>query len=269
MYRHGQLPFWNPYIFSGTPLMADFNAGAFHPLTGLFVILPDRAAWMATEVILFSADRDRDVRLPPGARTLDGRLRPRCRDLRVRRTRAQPGQPRGHDRGVRCHPVVAVVGLAHRARRSMALDHRLRDRLRVGHPWRRARGDARRGFPRPRVCGHVGRGEQGAMVAGVFEGRGRHRARPLPGRHSVAAGPRGDPQFTAGERRVGRRRELPDAVQHPCPCPVPRRWLRANRRTAVLQPVQPARGRAVPRCAAPHRNPHPGAPTVAEPAPGS
>ncbi|MBV8462751.1 MAG: hypothetical protein JO368_05625, partial [Acidimicrobiales bacterium] len=37
MYRHGQLPFWNPYIFSGTPLMADFNAGAFHPLTGLFV----------------------------------------------------------------------------------------------------------------------------------------------------------------------------------------------------------------------------------------
>ena len=55
MLRHGQLPFWNQYIFSGTPLMADFNAGAFYPLTGLFVVLPDRAAWMATEVILFSA----------------------------------------------------------------------------------------------------------------------------------------------------------------------------------------------------------------------
>ena len=55
MYRHGQLPFWNPYIFSGTPLMADFNAGAFHPVIGLFVILPDRTAWLATEVILFSA----------------------------------------------------------------------------------------------------------------------------------------------------------------------------------------------------------------------
>ena len=55
MYRHGQLPLWNPYIFSGTPLMADFNAGAFHPLIGLFAILPDRAAWLATEVILFSA----------------------------------------------------------------------------------------------------------------------------------------------------------------------------------------------------------------------
>ncbi len=54
MLRHGQLPFWNQYIFSGTPLMADFNAGAFYPLMGLFVILPDRAAWIATEVILFS-----------------------------------------------------------------------------------------------------------------------------------------------------------------------------------------------------------------------
>ena len=55
MLRHGQLPFWNQYIFSGTPLMADFNAGAFYPLTGLFVVLPDRAAWIATEAILFSA----------------------------------------------------------------------------------------------------------------------------------------------------------------------------------------------------------------------
>jgi hypothetical protein len=55
MWRHGQLPFWNTYIFSGTPLMADFNAGAFYPLMGLFVVLPDRAAWIATEAILFSA----------------------------------------------------------------------------------------------------------------------------------------------------------------------------------------------------------------------
>lgn len=54
MLRHGQLPFWNQYIFSGTPLMADFNAGAFYPLVGLFVALPDRAAWIITEVVLFS-----------------------------------------------------------------------------------------------------------------------------------------------------------------------------------------------------------------------
>jgi hypothetical protein len=55
MLRHGQLPFWNQYIFSGTPLMADFNAGAFYPLIWLFVVIPDRAAWIATEAILFSA----------------------------------------------------------------------------------------------------------------------------------------------------------------------------------------------------------------------
>ncbi len=54
MLRRGQLPFWNQYMFSGTPLLAGFNAGALYPLVGLFVILPDRAAWIATEVILFS-----------------------------------------------------------------------------------------------------------------------------------------------------------------------------------------------------------------------
>jgi hypothetical protein len=54
MLRRGQLPFWDPYIFSGTPLLAGFNAGALYPLEALFVILPDRVAWIATEVILFS-----------------------------------------------------------------------------------------------------------------------------------------------------------------------------------------------------------------------
>jgi hypothetical protein len=54
MVRQGQLPFWNQYIFSGTPLLAGFNAGAFYPLVGLFAVLPDRVAWIATEVILFS-----------------------------------------------------------------------------------------------------------------------------------------------------------------------------------------------------------------------
>jgi Bacterial membrane protein YfhO len=54
MYRQGELPFWNQYIFSGTPLLAGFNAGAFYPLTGLFAVLPDRVAWITTEVMLFS-----------------------------------------------------------------------------------------------------------------------------------------------------------------------------------------------------------------------
>jgi hypothetical protein len=54
MLRHGQLPFWDPYIFSGSPLLAGFNAGAFYPLIGLFVILPDRVAWITLEIMLFS-----------------------------------------------------------------------------------------------------------------------------------------------------------------------------------------------------------------------
>ncbi len=54
MLHHGQLPFWNRYIFSGAPLMADFNAGAFYPLIAFFVVLPDRAAWLATEVVVYA-----------------------------------------------------------------------------------------------------------------------------------------------------------------------------------------------------------------------
>jgi hypothetical protein len=54
MLRHGQLPLWDQYIYSGSPLLANFNAGAFYPLVGFFVILPDRVAWIATEVVLFA-----------------------------------------------------------------------------------------------------------------------------------------------------------------------------------------------------------------------
>jgi hypothetical protein len=54
MLRHGQLPLWDQYIYSGTPLLTGFNAGAFYPLMGFFVILPDRAAWIALEVVLFA-----------------------------------------------------------------------------------------------------------------------------------------------------------------------------------------------------------------------
>ncbi len=54
MIRHGQLPLWDEYIYSGTPLLTGFNAGAFYPLVGFFVIFPDRVAWIATEVVLFA-----------------------------------------------------------------------------------------------------------------------------------------------------------------------------------------------------------------------
>ena len=31
--RHGRLPLWDPYIWSGTPLLAGWNAGALYPGT--------------------------------------------------------------------------------------------------------------------------------------------------------------------------------------------------------------------------------------------
>jgi hypothetical protein len=43
--RHGHLPVFDPYIWSGAPLLAGWNAGAAYPLTWLFVVLPGAAAW--------------------------------------------------------------------------------------------------------------------------------------------------------------------------------------------------------------------------------
>jgi hypothetical protein len=41
----GQLPLWNPYTFSGSPLLANFQSGAFYPLNIIFFILPFNTAW--------------------------------------------------------------------------------------------------------------------------------------------------------------------------------------------------------------------------------
>ena len=43
--RSGQLPLYDPYIWSGAPLLAGWNAAAAYPLTWLFAILPGTAAW--------------------------------------------------------------------------------------------------------------------------------------------------------------------------------------------------------------------------------
>ena len=211
--------------------------------------------------------RRRDVRLPSGPGPFDCGLRSGRGHVRLRRACAQPGEPRGHDRGLRRHPVAAVVGPAHRPRRAVALVHRLRDRLRNGDPGRRARGDARRGVARRRVCRHVGRPERSTLVASPLEGRRRHGACPVTGGHPVVAGSRGHSRLAAGERRACGGRELSHTVQHPRPGPLPRRRVRAPRRGAILQPVQPARGRHLPGRAAAHRLDHPGASAVAEPAP--
>ncbi len=54
MLRRGHLPAWNPYIWSGVPLLAGFNAGAAYPLTWLFVVLPGAWAWTLTLVGLYT-----------------------------------------------------------------------------------------------------------------------------------------------------------------------------------------------------------------------
>src|SRR3989344_5254814 len=42
--KQGRLPLWNPYIFSGSPYLADINLGIFYPLNVLYLLLtPFRA----------------------------------------------------------------------------------------------------------------------------------------------------------------------------------------------------------------------------------
>ena len=49
--RHGHLPLFDPYIWSGTPLLGVWNAGAAYPFTLLFVVLPATAAWASNLVL--------------------------------------------------------------------------------------------------------------------------------------------------------------------------------------------------------------------------
>lgn len=44
--RQGHLPLWNPFIWSGSPLLGGLNAGSFYPFTFAFVVLPPVAAWV-------------------------------------------------------------------------------------------------------------------------------------------------------------------------------------------------------------------------------
>ncbi len=47
----GQLPLFDPYLWSGSPLLADWNAGAAYPLTLFFAVLPGVAAWTLNLVV--------------------------------------------------------------------------------------------------------------------------------------------------------------------------------------------------------------------------
>ena len=45
-YKSGELPLWNPYSFSGTPLLANVQSAAFYPLNLLFMFLNFDIAWV-------------------------------------------------------------------------------------------------------------------------------------------------------------------------------------------------------------------------------
>ncbi len=51
--RHGHLPLWNPYIWSGSPLLGGMNAGALYPFTFLFVFLPPIGAWVLNLLVVY------------------------------------------------------------------------------------------------------------------------------------------------------------------------------------------------------------------------
>ena len=44
--RAGHLPLWNPYIWSGSPLLGGLNAGSLYPFTLVFAVLAPVASWV-------------------------------------------------------------------------------------------------------------------------------------------------------------------------------------------------------------------------------
>lgn len=53
-WRAGEVPFWNPYVFGGMPLMAAFQAGVFFPPNWLFVVLPPVVAMNAAVALAYA-----------------------------------------------------------------------------------------------------------------------------------------------------------------------------------------------------------------------
>lgn len=44
-WKQGEIPLWNPYAFSGYPIMANVQSGVFYPFNVLFVLLNTKLAW--------------------------------------------------------------------------------------------------------------------------------------------------------------------------------------------------------------------------------
>jgi hypothetical protein len=53
MLRAGHLPLWDPWIWSGTPLLGGLNAGSLYPGILLYAVLPGLVAWTANLVLVY------------------------------------------------------------------------------------------------------------------------------------------------------------------------------------------------------------------------
>jgi len=53
--RQGHLPLWNPFVWSGSPLLGGLNAGSAYPLTAAFVVLPPVAAFIVNLLAVYWA----------------------------------------------------------------------------------------------------------------------------------------------------------------------------------------------------------------------
>jgi hypothetical protein len=50
---HGSLPFWNPFLFSGTPLIANIQGSMFYPLGFLYYFFPTDSAYVYSTILHF------------------------------------------------------------------------------------------------------------------------------------------------------------------------------------------------------------------------
>src|SRR3990172_9346804 len=50
-FKKGQLPLWNPYTFSGQPLLANFQSSVFYPFNIFYFLTDPKNAWILLIVI--------------------------------------------------------------------------------------------------------------------------------------------------------------------------------------------------------------------------
>lgn len=51
MFKAGQVPLWNPYTFTGQPLLANFQSSVFYPLNILYLFFNSRVAWILLIIV--------------------------------------------------------------------------------------------------------------------------------------------------------------------------------------------------------------------------